>query len=84
MSTAVYNGSSGVHSVTAESYRQAHTGGLVRLVWTGSLLFASLEGDVARWRVIMKIVTTVALLHLCFSATGEFILTHADGTGEDR
>lgn len=54
--------------------RQAHTGGLVKQVWTGSLLFTSSEGDVANRKVIMKILATVALLHLYLSATGEFLL----------
>ena len=48
-----------------------NTGGLVRQVWSGRLLFTSSQGDVAVSQVTMKIVATVALLQLCFSATGE-------------
>ncbi|XP_038558369.1 V-set and immunoglobulin domain-containing protein 10 [Micropterus salmoides] len=70
LSAVVCNGRTGVHCV-AVCYRHAHTGGgLVGQVWTRRLLFTLVEGDVAIWTVIMKIVTTVALLLLlCLPAT---------------
>lgn len=73
----VCNGQTGVHCVQL-SVRQAHTGKLVRQVldWKPFVHFFLVhwEGDVANWEVIMKIVATVALLHLCLYATGEFLL----------
>lgn len=46
LSAVVYNGWTGVHWGSV-CYRHGRTGGLVRQVFTGNLLFASFEGDVA-------------------------------------
>lgn len=86
LSAVVCNGRTGVHCV-AVCYRHAHTGGgLVGQVWSRRLLFTLVEGDVAIWTVIMKIVTTVALLLLlCLPATGELLFrpdSQAGNTGE--
>lgn len=71
VSAVVYNGSTGVHGA-ALCRGQTHAGGLVRQVWSGSLLFTP-EGDVANYSVIMKIPAAVVLLHLYLSLTGELM-----------